>query len=125
MFFDQSHIYFIGDLQGNWLNNRYIFRTDKEGQNEKQLTELSVADFILSGRYIYFIGGETSISSQYLYKMSINGGKAKKISHKKVPEYDSFFGYDGENIFIKFVDTWSGGNDGFESAAFYKIKCDK
>lgn len=125
VFFDQSYIYYIGDLLGNWLNNRYIFRTDKDGQHEKQLTELSVDNFILSGRYIYFIGGKTSISDQFLYKMPVSGGEPKKISHRKLPDYDSFMGYDGEDIYIKFVDVLSGRNDGFESATFYKIKCDR
>ena len=125
VFWDQSYIYFIGDLPGDWLDNSYIFRTDKDGFDEIQLTDKSVSNFILSGRYIYFIGGETSISDQYLYKMLVGGGKTKKISHRKLPDYDSFMGYDGENIYIKFVDVLSGGNDGFESSAFYKIKCDR
>ena len=128
VYFDKNHIYFLADLPDNWLDNRYIFRIDKNGSDLQQLTDKSVGNFILSGRYIYFIAGETSISNQYLYKMSVNGGKTKKISRRKLPDYSTFLEYDGVYVYTEFVDLiskWNSSDESFESASFYKIKCDK
>ena len=110
------------------MDSSYIFRINKNVSNLQQLTDKFVGNFIISGRYIYFIAGETSISNQYLYKMSVNGGKTKKISRRKLPDYSTFLEYDGVYVYTEFVDLiskWNSSDESFESASFYKIKCDK
>ena len=61
VYFDKNHIYFLADLPDNWLDNRYIFRIDKNGSNMLQLTDKSVGNFILSGRYISLILGNMTM----------------------------------------------------------------
>lgn len=127
MVFDDEYIYFLADLPGEYLDNRYLYRTKKDGSEKQQLTDISTNDFALSGDYIYFIGSEDTISDRYLYKMTADGGEPHRIGLRNVSYDQDYLEYDGEYIYVHLSSGYKydpvGGS--YETSRLYKIHCDR
>lgn len=124
--FDDEYIYYNADLFGEYLDNRYLYRIKKDGSEKTQLTDMPTNDFIVSGKYIYFIGSKSTTSDRYLYKITVDGKNLTRIG-KKVSYDNDYLRYDGTHIYVYFVDGMDYTESfGFhETSSLYKIKCDR
>ncbi len=123
--FDERYIYYIADLPGDHLDNKYLYRAKKDGSELTRLTKMSTDDFIVSGNYIYFIAGKDTLSNRHLYRIRIDGTGKKRIGRRKVSESRNYLSFDGIYLYVYFVtdtkyDSMSGT---YDISKLFKIRC--
>lgn len=126
--FDDKCIYYLADLPGDWLNNQYLYRVNKDGSQKVQLTQTTTRAYAVSGDSVYFVGGDSSVSDQHLYRLTKTDHQAAMVSWRRVDSDRDSLLYDGTFLYVYFIDGTEHDDcmgDSWETSHLYKIKCDK
>ena len=126
--FDDKCIYYLADLPGDWLNNQYLYRVNKDGSQKAQLTQTTTRAYAVSGDSVYFVGGDSAVSDQHLYRLTKTDHRAAMVSWRRVDSDRDSLLYDGTFLYVYFIDGTEHDDcmgDSWETSHLYKIKCDK